>query len=74
MAKRINGLGLCLCAIFGLGVCFGAIAGEIENPHFVLHDQLKSQYISSPIEYRLNNQYEIKSPDEIIDIDGAGKH
>ena len=73
MAKRINGLGFCLCAIFGLGVCFGAIAGEIENSHFVLHDQFKSQYISSPIEYRLNNQYEIKSPDGIIDIDGGWK-
>ena len=73
MAKATHGFRLCVRLVFGLVFCIGAFAGETDIPRFVLDTQFKSQYISSPIQYRLNTQYGAKTPDALTAIDGGWK-
>lgn len=71
MQGLCSGLGIYVSVICGLAYSFYAFSGEIDNSHFVSSGQFESQYISSPMEYRINTQYGVRSPEALTDEDGG---
>ena len=53
--------------------CFSAMAGEEVRPRLVLFEGFTSQYITSPIEYQLNTEYGIASPNGLTPDMGEWK-
>ena len=71
--RRGAGLVFLIKVLALLMSCFSAMAVAQVKPPFVLSEDFGSQYITSPIEYQLNAEYEITSPDDLTPAMGAWK-
>ena len=72
MTKDLGWLVFLVKALAAL-TCFSAMAGEEFKPRLVLTEAFTSQFITSPIEYQLNTEYGIASPNGLTPDMGEWK-